>query len=110
MKNGEKEININLLAENLLQSVLGYYYRPKHISEREKEVSKYLDLFTNKLRKLLNSKQKELFDTILEMEADLGSNEQIYDILYEMRVQFALRELIQNSFLIKVRSLEKHMI
>lgn len=73
----------NGVIEGILESVSSIIYS----SSRQKKLKKHLNKLQDDFISTLSDKQKKDYELLMDMKIDIESSDQIFDILYGMKVQ-----------------------
>ena len=95
-KSFREEIKVESLAHKVLCGIINSLYYPPYLTQYHKEAQEYSTEFTKEFEESLNKDQKKDFRTLEEINNSVSATENIYQLLYGMRIKVALDELINN--------------
>ena len=95
-KSFDEKIKVENLAHEVLCGIINSCYYPPYLTKYHKEAQEYSIEFTKEFEESLNKDQKKDFRTLEEINNSVSATENIYQLLYGMRIKVALDELINN--------------
>ena len=95
-KSFDEKIKIENLAREILCGIINICYYPPYLTQYHKEAQEYYNEFTKEFEKGLDENQKKDFRTLEEINNSVSATENIYQLLYGMRIKVVLDELINN--------------
>lgn len=95
-KSFEENTKVENLARKILCGIINSYYQPSYLTQYHKEAQKYYDEFIQEFEENLSGNERKDFRTLIEINNAISSTEYVYQLLYGMRIKFAMDELINN--------------
>lgn len=95
-KSFDEKTKVENLAHEILCGIINICYYPPYLTQYHKEAQEYSTEFTKEFEESLNKDQKKDFRTLEEINNSVSATENIYQLLYGMRIKQAIDELINN--------------
>ncbi len=93
-----EKLDIRRVADNILQGILENIGSVVCTSARQEELREHLFKLQDKFISNLSDKQKKEYNLLVDMRNDSESSDQIFDILYGMRIQKVFDYIVENPW------------
>lgn len=93
-----EKLDIKRVADNVLQGILESIGNVVCTSARQEKLTKHLYKLQDEFISNLSDKQKKDYNLLVDMRTDSESSDQIFDILYGMRIQKVFDYIVENPW------------
>lgn len=93
-----EKLDIKKVANNILQGILEGIGSVICTSERQEKLRKYLYKLQDEFISNLSDKQKKDYNLLVDIRTDSESSDQMFDILYGMRIQKVFDYIVENPW------------
>lgn len=93
-----EKLDVKRVADNILQGILESIGSVVCTSTRQEKLRKRLYKLQDEFISNLSDKQKKEYNLLVDMRTDSESSDQIFDILYGMKIQKVFDYIVENPW------------